>query len=129
MFINPGLRYSHVLIFHKTVENQYRLSIFDSNNFTQSFTIEKEDLKTLEVIKNPQSPYDEMIKISDVTFRFDSFRYIESFIEKPLGYLKSIDFDGMSSAITLQNRGGYTGRAVFTIGFPDLNKNFNEIHQ
>ena len=124
MFINPGLSYSHILTLHKTPEKKYSLSIHDSVRFKQQFEVSQGELKSLQVIKNTQTPNDEMLSIQDILYRFDSFRYSESIPEKPLGYLVKVHISGQASYIRLVNRGGYTSRAVITIAFPDLGRGF-----
>ncbi len=126
MFINPALEYSHIMVVAKDAQSEYLLHLFDRFKPIQTIKVARADVKNVFIEKNDARPKDELLQVGEAVYRFDSQRYIETFRDKPLPWVVKITRAGENSVIEMINRGGYTGRAVITISFPELAGNYRE---
>jgi len=120
-FINPGLAYSHIfLVLKNSTTNKFKLVLLSYTGFEQSFDLTEKDLKALFIYKNPKRAGEEYIEINGLSYRFDSFNYIETILEMPLFFLDKIVFGNEEGWIILRNKGGFSGRSYISLSFPNL---------
>ena len=116
MFINPNLPYSHIMIIAKKPEPV--MYLIDDKRLFQKIVLSEKELQKIFVQKGKNE--EEILKIGDLDYRFDSFAYITLSPNQPLFYLEKVTVDGENSWIIVKNKGAYTGSAIITFGFPDL---------
>lgn len=117
-FLKTGSGYSHIVFAVKTDQND--ISLYNSERHIQTFKLTDKEAVSFYIRENDSAPGDEMVQIGERLYRFDSFKYIEVFEDLPLPFLKKVQYSDKEGWIIMQNRGGYTGRAVITLTFPDL---------
>lgn len=117
-FVAVGNKKSQVLLIHGAEKKT--LQLFDAGSFSQEFTPDIADTATVKVTKVEEKPYDELLSLGAVNYRFNGMRWLPWQGDEIFPYLETFEVAGEQSLIEITNRGQFGTRVLLTLAFTDV---------
>jgi hypothetical protein len=117
-FISVGNKKSQVLLVHGIEKKT--LHLFDGASFMQEFTPEIGDTTTVKMTKIEEKPYDELLSLGSINYRFNGMRWIPWQADEIFPFLETFEVAGEQSLIEIINRGQFGTRVLLTLAFTDV---------
>ncbi|MES0490795.1 MAG: hypothetical protein ABUK01_12440, partial [Leptospirales bacterium] len=107
----------HIVLLARSATPQ--LWLIDTKNLNQKLELSESDIDKIFVDKE-KGRIEEVLRVGEISYRYDSFGYIPLNVTRPLFFLEKVEINGENSWIIIKNKGKFTTSALITIGFPDI---------